>query len=312
MLLILEGNISAGKSTLSRELGPLLGCKVFMEPTVTNPYLELFYADPPKWALKMQLWLLRQRYRMYIEALRHIYETGEGVILDRSVFSDAVFADQGLIDKVISPEGYAYYLELRTQMLRCLPVPHVTLYLAVTPEECQRRIRHERCRECESGIPLEYLAGLDSCYQKFLGDMAAFGSAVVVENWESYGNSKEIAARVASSVASRAVRTPDGTPIDTAWLGDFIYDPVAVRAAMVLPHTVDGIDDSDPLPEDVDFERLNQLEEEAAQSESSSPQQLSPQRDSLPARDQSSGRRAPARAKLFNDDAPTAVLAVGL
>ena len=43
-VIILEGNISAGKTSLARDLGYLLDYHVFLEPTVTNPYLEKFYA----------------------------------------------------------------------------------------------------------------------------------------------------------------------------------------------------------------------------------------------------------------------------
>ena len=43
-LIILEGNISAGKTSLARDLEKLLDYQIFLEPTVTNPYLEKFYA----------------------------------------------------------------------------------------------------------------------------------------------------------------------------------------------------------------------------------------------------------------------------
>jgi deoxyadenosine/deoxycytidine kinase len=43
-VIILEGNISAGKTSLARDLGKLLDYHVFLEPTITNPYLEKFYA----------------------------------------------------------------------------------------------------------------------------------------------------------------------------------------------------------------------------------------------------------------------------
>lgn len=42
-LLILEGNICAGKTSLARDLGKLLNYHVFLEPMVTNPYLERYY-----------------------------------------------------------------------------------------------------------------------------------------------------------------------------------------------------------------------------------------------------------------------------
>lgn len=128
-LVIIEGNISSGKSTLVRELESLLQYRVFLEPTLSNPYLEKFYKgslstlrsrlcgdvvlvlsplrlrrggrrrlafwrqhlvfsrlcrardgepfpDPKAYALKMQLWLLRNRFRTFVAALRHIETTG--------------------------------------------------------------------------------------------------------------------------------------------------------------------------------------------------------------------------------------------
>lgn len=38
-LVIVEGNISAGKSTLCRDLATILDYELYLEPTETNPYL---------------------------------------------------------------------------------------------------------------------------------------------------------------------------------------------------------------------------------------------------------------------------------
>ena len=42
---------------------------------------EKFYADPKKYALKLQLWIFKQRYLTYIAAMKHIVNTGESVYL---------------------------------------------------------------------------------------------------------------------------------------------------------------------------------------------------------------------------------------
>eukprot|EP00695_Tsukubamonas_globosa_P001556 TRINITY_DN2603_c0_g1_i1.p1 TRINITY_DN2603_c0_g1~~TRINITY_DN2603_c0_g1_i1.p1 ORF type:complete len:177 (-),score=48.37 TRINITY_DN2603_c0_g1_i1:51-581(-) len=173
-LIILEGNISVGKSTLTRKLSEILSCKIFLEPTLTNPYLEKFYKDPRKYALKMQLWLLRQRYLTYASAVKMVIESGSSVILDRSVYSDWVFAVKNVEDGNISEEGFQYYSQLRNKMLHELPIPHLTVYLDADPMECLRRLKN-RSRDCESSIPLDYLAGLDKCYKKFLELMASKG-----------------------------------------------------------------------------------------------------------------------------------------
>ena len=75
-IICLEGNISAGKSTLCREASELSGFRVFLEPTVKNPFLGKFYQDPKRYGLRMQIWLLRQRYFTYLKAIRHILDTG--------------------------------------------------------------------------------------------------------------------------------------------------------------------------------------------------------------------------------------------
>ena len=41
MLIVVEGNIRAGKSTLCRALADELGYELFLEPMITNPYIEV-------------------------------------------------------------------------------------------------------------------------------------------------------------------------------------------------------------------------------------------------------------------------------
>lgn len=76
-VVILEGNIGAGKTTLACQLARQLNCRLFLEPTTKNPYLAKFYQDPNKYALKLQLWIFKQRFRTFIEATKHALETGE-------------------------------------------------------------------------------------------------------------------------------------------------------------------------------------------------------------------------------------------
>lgn len=190
-LVIIEGNIGVGKTTLSRQLSELLNYKVFLEPTSKNPYLEKFYAKPEKYALKLQLWIFEQRLNIYIQAVKHLIETSQGVLLDRSIFSDKVFADVGLSDGNISPEGYAFYMNIRNLALQGLPLPHVTIYLDANPRICQKRILL-RGRDCEKGIPISYLQSLSEAYQTFLSEMSDFGSTVQRLDWGYYGDSIKI------------------------------------------------------------------------------------------------------------------------
>ena len=146
-LIVVEGNISAGKTTLCEKLGyEMESTKVFKEPVSTNPYLTKFYAEPKKYALIMQLWLLRQRFETYLEAMRHVAETGESVVLDRSLFSDWVFAEKNRLDGNIDEAGFEEYTKLREEMLSMVPLPSALVYLDCPPEECYKRVHNLRCR----------------------------------------------------------------------------------------------------------------------------------------------------------------------
>lgn len=57
-VVVLEGLIAAGKTTLGKELERVLeGPVVFLEePVATNPYLDAFYKDPKRWVAITHNW----------------------------------------------------------------------------------------------------------------------------------------------------------------------------------------------------------------------------------------------------------------
>lgn len=64
--------------------------------------------------LKKKLWIYRQRFNMYITALKHIDETGQGVVLDRSMFGDGIFAKTNADCGNISPHGFSWHTHIHT------------------------------------------------------------------------------------------------------------------------------------------------------------------------------------------------------
>lgn len=190
-----------GKTTLVKKLGEKLNAQTYIEPALENPYLERFYKDPKKYALTMQIYLLQKRFLSYIEALKLCLQKDEIVLLDRSIFSDYVFAVKNYKDGNITSHGFKYYLQLREKMLKQLPIPHATLYLDVPAKVCHDRILHLRCRECESSIPLEYLSGLEEAYQDMLKDMESLGSEVMIEDWVNFGEVDTIAEKLENRIS---------------------------------------------------------------------------------------------------------------
>jgi hypothetical protein len=85
---------------------------------------------------------------------------------------------------------------LESSSHRCSPVP--------TPHPRRRRLARRRCvdtttvwlhavQDCEDGIPLEYLAGLDTCYGHFLSSMRESGAMVVSMPWTHFGHASVVA-----------------------------------------------------------------------------------------------------------------------
>ncbi len=163
----------------------------------------------------------------------------QGAVLDRSIFSDWVFAEKNRLDGNIDADGFFFYSQLRDQMLESLPFPHVTIYLDVPPELCHQRIHGLRCRaeEVDSGIPLEYLEGLHRCYQQFLTQMGGRGSHVVQLPWSAFGSAAQIVAAVAKSKPQ-----PDW---DRASLRAIVESPAELAARTRLRGAASWDDDSE-------------------------------------------------------------------
>jgi len=85
-MIIIEGNIGAGKSTLTKQLSEALNAKPFYEPVETNPYLEKYYLDPKQFALPMQFYLMSNRYELHQEGIKHIWKTQQSCLFDRSIY----------------------------------------------------------------------------------------------------------------------------------------------------------------------------------------------------------------------------------
>ena len=190
-LLIVEGVIGIGKTTLTEKLGASLGYLVMKEPVDENPYLEKFYADPERYGLEMQFWLMSRRFAMHQEAVEHIWRTGQGVIMDRSIYGDATFAKKNHLDGNIDEMGYQNYMNMRDAMFRYLLVPHAMIFLHAPIDVCLRRIE-SRNRSCEQKIPADYLQGLHSLYMELKIELKQRGAKVLNLDWTEFPDFSDV------------------------------------------------------------------------------------------------------------------------
>lgn len=81
MYIAVAGNIGSGKTTLTKMLSKHYGWKQYLEPVAENPYIDDYYKDIPRWALNMEVFYLKQRFKNLLE-IQHCKET---VIQDRTI-----------------------------------------------------------------------------------------------------------------------------------------------------------------------------------------------------------------------------------
>ena len=88
-LVLVAGNIGAGKTSLAERLGKRLGWHVAYESVDNNPYLADFYADMRAWSFHLQIFFLGHRAEQH----RQLMALPESAIIDRSIYEDAhIFA----------------------------------------------------------------------------------------------------------------------------------------------------------------------------------------------------------------------------
>jgi deoxyadenosine/deoxycytidine kinase len=163
-LVLVAGNIGAGKTSLTERIGSRLSWWTGYESVADNPYLADFYGDMHAWAFHLQVFFLGHRAEQYLEAARD----ARSAILDRSIYEDAhIFARALHHMGNLAERDYLSYRHLFGLVVDSLPRPDLLIYLKAPTSILMERIR-KRARNMETGISPDYLALLDSFYDEWL------------------------------------------------------------------------------------------------------------------------------------------------
>lgn len=163
-LILLAGNIGAGKTSLTERIGKKLGWQSAYESVADNPYLPEFYQDMRAWSLHLQIYFLGHRAEQH----RYLAEIPESAILDRSIYEDAhIFARALHHMDNLSDRDYEAYLRLYNLIVSHLPKPDLLIYLQAPVSVLIKRIRR-RARHIETGITESYLTLLESYYNDWI------------------------------------------------------------------------------------------------------------------------------------------------
>jgi deoxyadenosine/deoxycytidine kinase len=163
-LVIVAGNIGAGKTSLTERIGARLGWLTAFESVVDNPYLADFYADMRSWSFHLQVFFLGHRVRQYLEQVA----LPQSVILDRTIYEDAFIFARALHHLGnLSERDYLSYRRVFDLLVAQLPPPDLLIYLNAPVPVLIERIKR-RARNIESGITAEYLSLLEKFYDDWM------------------------------------------------------------------------------------------------------------------------------------------------
>jgi len=165
-LVLVAGNIGAGKTSLTERLAARLNWEAGFESVADNPYLPDFYGDMRAWSFHLQVFFLGHRAAQH----KALARGARSSIIDRSIYEDAHIFARALHEMGnLNERDYLAYRRLFDLVVESLPAPAVLIYLRAPVEVLIDRISR-RGREIESGITPDYLRLLDRYYDEWLAD----------------------------------------------------------------------------------------------------------------------------------------------
>lgn len=213
-IIVVDGPLAAGKTDFGKALADELEMKFVPEPTMDRIYInkygydlrqldshlpketrsfenKQFLTDPHnKLVASFQIKMLSLRFDDYIDALAHLMNTGQGIVLERSVYSDFVFMETMFRHGYISKNARSYYNHILSQIMPELMKPHLVVYLDVPVAEVKNRIKKRNIAyEANSKVLTDdYLKTFEGVYkQQYLKDISTHAELLVYD-WSNYGD----------------------------------------------------------------------------------------------------------------------------
>ena len=157
-----EGNIGAGKTSLSTMMSQDFNAKLILERFKDNPFLPKFYEDKNRYAFPLEMSFLADRYQQLSDDLAQYDLFTDFVVSDYDVFKSLIFAKITLQE-----DEYALYEKLFRIMYKELVKPDLYIYLYQNTERLLENIK-SRGRDYEQNIQPEYLMEINKSYLAFI------------------------------------------------------------------------------------------------------------------------------------------------
>ena len=158
----IEGNIGAGKTSLSKMLAEEIGAKLVLEEFAENTFLPKFYENPERYAFPVELSFLSERFSQLKRELNTADLFSPNIISDYFISKCQIFAKNNL-----STDEYDLFMKMYEIVEASCPKPDLMVYLYLDVDDLQYNIR-KRGRAYEQSITDNYLQNIQNQYLEYI------------------------------------------------------------------------------------------------------------------------------------------------
>lgn len=180
-----EGNIGAGKTSLSTMISQDFNAKLILERFKDNPFLPKFYEDKNRYAFPLEMSFLADRYQQLSDDLAQYDLFTDFVVSDYDVFKSLIFAKITLQE-----DEYLLYHKLFNLMYKELVKPDLYIYLYQNTERLLENIK-QRGREYEQKIQPDYLVEINKSYLSFIKTQTGMRVQIIEISDKDFVNNRQ-------------------------------------------------------------------------------------------------------------------------
>lgn len=174
--LVIEGNIGAGKSTLSRMIAEERNAKLVLEQFADNPFLPKFYKDKERYSFALELSFLADRYNQIKNEVLNLDLFQPFMVADYYFAKTAIFAQNTLKE-----DEYHLFRQIFDIVFESMPKPDLYVYLHADIDRLLRNIKI-RGRDYEQEMDPAYLEKIQHGYFHFFKQVTNFPILVIDTN----------------------------------------------------------------------------------------------------------------------------------
>ena len=185
----IEGNIGAGKTSLTTLMSENFNAKMVLERFADNPFLPKFYKDQDRFAFPLEMSFLADRYQQLSDDLAQFDIFKSFIVSDYYIFKSLIFSQVTLAE-----DEYRLYRKIFDVMYKDITKPNLYIYLYQNTERLLKNIK-KRGRDYEADIKASYLSKIHKGYENFIRSEKNLNTLIIdvseldfVNNYEDFLN----------------------------------------------------------------------------------------------------------------------------